>query len=64
MLFRSDLMKYQTDKEHDAKKQDKQLLAQGVKDAHQFAEAEKNRRHQAEISAKQEAKKPQEKKGK
>ena len=59
-----DLMKYQTDKEHDARKQDKQLLAQGVKDAHQFAEAEKNRRHQAEISAKQEAKKPQEKKGK
>ena len=60
-----DLMKYQNDKEHDSKKQDKQLLAQGLQQAHQLAEANKNRAHQAEVS-KQKAEKPAatEKKGK
>ena len=60
-----DMMKYQNDKEHDSKKQDKQLLAQGLQQAHQLAEANKNRAHQAETS-KQKAEKPavEEKKGK
>ena len=60
-----DMMKYQNDKEHDSKKQDKQLLAQGLQQAHQLAEASKNRAHQAETS-KQKAEKPavEEKKGK
>jgi hypothetical protein len=60
-----DLMKYQNDKEHDSKKQDKQLLAQGLQQAHQFADSQKNRAHQAEVS-KQKAEKPavEEKKGK
>jgi hypothetical protein len=60
-----DLMKYQNDKEHDSKKQDKQLLAQGLQQAHQLAEASKNRAHQAETS-KQKTEKPavEEKKGK
>lgn len=60
-----DLMKFQKDKEHDSKKQDKQLLAQGLQQAHQLVEADKNRAHQAEVS-KQKAEKPAatEKKGK
>ena len=54
-----------TEKEHDSKKQDKQLLAQGLQHAHQLAEANKNRTHQAEMN-KQKAEKPaaEEKKGK
>ena len=60
-----DLMKHQTDKAHDAKKQDKQLMAQGLQHAHQFAEASKNRAHQAKMSQ-QKTEKPAvtEKKGK
>jgi hypothetical protein len=60
-----DMMKYQKDKEHDSLKQDKQLLAQGLQQAHQFADAEENRKHQSEIS-KQKFEKPEvkEKKGK
>jgi hypothetical protein len=60
-----DLMKYQKDKEHDSLKQEKQLLAQGLQQAHQFADSEENRKHQSEIS-KQKFEKPEvkEKKGK
>jgi hypothetical protein len=60
-----DLMKYQSDKEHDSKKQDKQLLAQGLQQAHQLAEANKNRAQQAETN-RQKSEKPaaEEKKGK
>ena len=60
-----DLVKYQKDKEHDTQKQDKQLLAQGLQQAHQFADSAESRRHQAELS-KQKSEKPEvkEKKGK
>jgi hypothetical protein len=60
-----DMMKYQKDKEHDTQKQDKQLLAQGLQQAHQFADAEENRKQQSEAS-KQKSEKPEvkEKKGK
>jgi hypothetical protein len=60
-----DMMKYQKDKEHDSQKQDKQLLAQGLQQAHQFADAEENRRQQSENN-RQKSEKPEvkEKKGK
>ena len=60
-----DMMKYQKDKEHDSQKQDKQLLAQGLQQAHQFADSEENRRQQSETN-RQKSEKPEvkEKKGK
>ena len=45
----ADLMKQQIDKNHDKEKQHKQLLVQGIQQAHQFGEADKNREHQAEL---------------
>ena len=45
----ADLMKQQIDKNHDKEKQHKQLLVQGIQQAHQFGESDKNREHQAEL---------------
>ena len=45
----ADLMKQQIDKSHDKEKQHKQLLVQGIQQAHQFGESDKNREHQAEL---------------
>ena len=59
-----DLIKHKTDKEHDAKKHEKQLLAQGLQQAHQFADSQKNRDHQAEMQASKPEKPTMEKKGK
>ena len=43
-----ELVKHQKDKEHDTQKQDKQLLAQGLQQAHQFADAEESRKQKSE----------------
>ena len=49
----ADLVKHQVDKSHDKEKQNKQLLVQGLQQAHQFADSDKNREHQAELAANQ-----------